>query len=199
MHHTTRTTNLTTTTNPTATDRPIGRKQRTGRRLLLVAAGAAIALTGCGDDGDSAVVDGVLQVEMTDFTFGDLPAEVPAGTRIEVTNSSTSELHEYVTYRLPDGDDRPVDEIIADAEALLTGGPPVAVLLAPPGSDEQIPAVGDGTLAEPGRYVVLCAIPTGADPADYLAAAATSEGPPQVAGGPPHFVHGMFAELTVTG
>ena len=75
---------------------------------------------------------------------------------------------------------------------------PVAVLLAAPGG-EQIPAGGDGTLAEPGRYVLLCAIPTGAHVAEYLVAAATSEGPPQVDGGPPHFMNGMFAEITVTG
>jgi hypothetical protein len=59
--------------------------------------------------------------------------------------------------------------------------------------------VGDGTLVEPGRYAIACFIPTGADPAEYLEAAAqTEEGPPQgVAGGPPHFVQGMVAELVV--
>ena len=58
-------------------------------------------------------------------------------------------------------------------------------------------AVGDGTLQEPGRYLVICTIPTGADPAEYLAAEATSNGPPDVEGGPPHFTHGMYAELDV--
>ena len=73
------------------------------------------------------------------------------------------------------------------------------VLLQPPGSDEQIVAVGDGTLTEAGRYVLMCFIPTGADPEEYLAAAAASEGeaPTGVAGGPPHFVNGMYAELQV--
>lgn len=174
------------------------RSTRNRTRLVTVALAAALTLTACGDDGDDAIVDGVLTVEMSDFTYDGIPDEVPAGTRIEVTNSSDNELHEFVTYRLPDDDDRPVDEIIADAGSLLGGGPPVAVLLAPPGSDEQIPAVGDGTLAEEGRYVILCAIPTGADPDEYLAAAATSEGPPQVDGGPPHFMQGMYAEVTVT-
>ena len=56
-----------------------------------------------------------------------------------------------------------------------------------------------GFVAEPGRYLILCAIPTGADPAEYLAAAATSEGPPQVEGGQPHFMNGMYAEILVTG
>ena len=73
------------------------------------------------------------------------------------------------------------------------------VLLAPPGSSEQIVAVGDGSLTEPGRYLVACFIPTGADPQAYLDAASSSEGgPPEVEGGPPHFTHGMWAEVTVT-
>ena len=167
-------------------------------RLTALALAAGVALAACGDDGNDAIVDGVLTVEMSDFTYDGIPDEIPAGTRIEVTNSSPTELHEFVTYRLADDDDRPVEDIVADAEALLTGGPPVAVLLAPPDSDEQIPAVGDGTLADPGRYVILCAIPTGANPDEYLAAAATSDGPPQVDGGPPHFMEGMYAEVEVT-
>jgi len=162
--------------------------------LGLILAGG-VALTACGDDGETI---GVLAVDMSDFTYGDLPSEVGAGTRIEVSNSSTTELHEFVAYRLADGDDRGADAIVADAPSLVAGGPPVAVLLAPPGG-EQIAAVGDGTLAEPGRYLILCAIPTGADVDDYLAAASTSDGPPQVDGGPPHFMNGMFAEITVTG
>jgi hypothetical protein len=57
---------------------------------------------------------------------------------------------------------------------------------------------GTGTLSEAGRYALICVIPTGADPDEYLAAAAASEGgPPDVEGGPPHIVQGMFAELTV--
>ena len=164
---------------------------------LLLAAGA-FTLAGCGADGDDAVQDGVLTVEMDDFHYGDLPDEVPAGTRIAVENESENELHEFVTYRLADDDDRTVDEIMADPGALLTSGPPVAVLLAMPDSDEQIAAVGDGVLAEPGRYIILCAIPTGANPGEYLAAAAESDGPPEVDGGPPHFTQGMVAELTVT-
>ena len=60
------------------------------------------------------------------------------------------------------------------------------------------PVVGDGTLTEPGRYAIICSIPIGADPAEFLAAAQEStEGPPQVAGGPPHFTSGMYGELVV--
>lgn len=49
-----------------------------------------------------------------------------------------------------------------------------------------------------GRNAIFCAIPTGADPEEYFAASAESEGgPPDVEGGPPHFAMGMFAELIV--
>lgn len=164
-------------------------------RLLGLLLAGSVTLTSCGDDGETV---GVLAIEMSDFTYGDLPDEVAAGTRIEVTNSSETELHEFVAYRVADDDERSAEDIIADAATLVADGPPATVLLAAPGS-EQIAAVGDGTLAEPGRYLILCAIPTGADVDEYLAAAATSDGPPQVDGGSPHFVNGMFAEVDVTG
>lgn len=177
------------------------RQVRFGRQALIaaVAIAGAATLSACGDDAGAAAEDGVLTVEMADFHYGDLPEEVPAGTRLTIENTSTAELHELVAIRLPDDDDRSVEEILDDdPSALFADGPPATVLLAPPGG-EQIAAVGDGTLVEPGRYLVLCAIPTGADPDEYLAAAATSDGPPQVDGGPPHFVHGMADELLVTG
>jgi hypothetical protein len=93
-----------------------------------------------------------------------------------------------------------VEELAGLSPGELMGalGEPTMVLLAEPAGGTTIPAVGDGTLSEPGRYAVMCFIPTGADPAEYLRVAAeTEEGPPQVPGGPPHFVHGMHAELLV--
>ncbi|MFP5488731.1 MAG: hypothetical protein ACLGHQ_10550, partial [Acidimicrobiia bacterium] len=166
--------------------------------IAALAAGCAVTLAACGDDAGAAA-DGVFEVTMADFHYGDLPDEVPAGTRLEIENTSATELHELVAFRLADDDDRTVEEILdGDLAGLLSTAPPATVLLAAPGG-EQIAAVGDGTLTEPGRYLLLCAIPTGADPDEYLAAAATSDGPPQVDGGPPHFVHGMADELVVTG
>lgn len=170
--------------------------RRTHRLTALFAASGMIVLGACGPEA-GAVDDGVLTVTMTDFSYGDLPTEVPAGTRIDVVNESSTELHELVAIRLADGDDRSVDELLDDLDGILSAGPPAAVLLAAPG-DDPVAAVGDGSLTAPGRYLVLCAIPTGADPAEYLAAAAEGDGPPQVAGGAPHFVHGMADDLVVT-
>ena len=169
--------------------------RRTTLALFLC---APLLFAACGDDADATADDGVLDVTLSDFSFGELPDEVAAGTRVRVDNASERELHELVAVRLPDGDDRSVDEIVASGlDDLFSAGPPAAVLLAAPGG-EQIDAVGDGILAEPGRYLLVCAIPTGADPQEYLEQAATSDGPPEVDGGPPHFVNGMVDELLVT-
>lgn len=140
-------------------------------------------------------------VGLVDYAFTDLPDELAAGSTLSVDNQSDAELHELVAVRLPDSEERAVSELLElppEELAAFFGGVQ-AVLLQPPGSDEVIVAEGDGTLTEAGRYAVICAIPTGADPQEYLAAAAEAEGgPPQgVAGGPPHLVNGMWAELTV--
>jgi hypothetical protein len=194
--------------------------------VSLLAAGLAL-LPACGDDEDDGASDtttteeatsstteapdpeepatdepGVLEVELVDYAFEGLPESVPAGTRLTVTNSSEAELHELIAIRIPDEETRPVEELVElpDEElgAIFGEGPPDTVLLAAPGG-EQVDAVGDGTLSEPGRYVLACFIPTGVDPDAYLNAPPSEEGPPQVPGadGPPHIAHGMWAELVV--
>ena len=174
-----------------------------------------LTLSACGSDENSspttvAVADAThdttdhesatVTIGGVDFGFTDVPASVPAGTTLELQNTSTTELHELVAFRLPDGDDLPLDELVQLPPDQLTPrlGAPVTVVLQAPGSDQQIVAVGDGSLQEPGRYVIMCFIPTGVDPQVYLDAAAASNGePPDVPGGPPHFVNGMHAELLV--
>lgn len=152
------------------------------------------------DNTDTQATGGnVVEIVMRDFEFANVPDSVPAGTQITVINEAEDELHEVVAFRLPDDEERPVSELVhLDPDALTAVlGEPATVLLAAP-SGPQIDAVGDGTLTEPGRYAIMCFIPTGADVDEYLAAAAQSEGgAPEVEGGPPHFVHGMFAELLV--
>lgn len=164
--------------------------------VVATVAVAVLALAACGDNGANISEPGTIEVELSDFRFEDLPRSVEAGTQIAISNTSATELHELVAFRLDDGDDRTVDDVLADPAALLASEPTL-VLIAAPGSDEHVVAVGDGALAEPGRYLIACFIPTGADPDEYLAAAATSEGPPDVPGGPPHIAHGMFAEILV--
>ena len=172
-------------------------RTKTSRRLTRAAAVAAMATVAAACGGG----DGTETVTAVDYAFQNLPSEVDAGTTLKLENDSTKELHEMVIFRIPDDERRPVSELVrlpeAEQEAIFGEGPPLAVLLRAPGG-EQINAVGDGKLTQPGRYAVVCFIPTGADPAEYLAAAASpSEGPPQVAGGPPHAFQGMFGEITV--
>jgi hypothetical protein len=176
-------------------------------RLLAALLGLMLIATACGDDDaepapaeEAAGGPGeTITVTAIDYAFVGLPAQVKAGTTFTLDNQSSQELHEFVAVRLPDDETRPVAELVQlpmeELEALFPGV--ATVVIAPPGGD-GIPVEGTGTLEEPGRYAVICAIPTGADPAEYMAAAAEAEGgPPEVAGGPPHFVQGMFGEIEV--
>lgn len=166
------------------------------RRITPLALLFLIALTACGGDPEPISAD----VGLIDYAYVGLPPSMPAGSTLTVTNSSSSELHELVALQLPEDEARSAAEIVADQDALVGLFPSVAaVLIAPPG-ETGFAVEGTGTLTEAGRYLIICAIPTGADPAVYLAAAAESEaGPPDVPGGPPHFVQGMFAEIVVEG
>lgn len=200
------------------------RKSLKNFALVAVAATTVLAAPACSDDdNDKATttstaagpsttlasgegsepddVDHSIHVTAVDFAFENLPSEIPAGSRITLSNEADAELHELVAIRLPDEETRPVSELVklpeAELGAIMAASAPATVLLAEPGG-EQIPAVGDGTLTETGRYLIMCAIPTGVEPAVYLKAAAEAAGErPQVEGGPPHFVQGMFAEVTV--
>jgi len=128
-----------------------------------------------------------------------VPASVEAGTELQLTNVSSDEVHELVLTRLPDDEERSIEEIIEqprpEVEGIVMGGL-AGVSVAPPEAPGNV-VEGELVLDEPGRYALLCFIPTGADPDEYLAAAQESEGPPDVEGGPPHMFQGMHAEIVV--
>ena len=183
---------------------------------MLVVASLALFAFACGGDDDTGDDAGDQAAETTttrgdesskevvvtavDYSFQGVPERAQPGTKFSLENTSTKELHEFVAIKLPDDEKRSAADLVKLPQAeqeRLAGGPPAAVLLRPPGG-AQIAAVGDGTLSIPGRYLVICAIPTGAEPSAYLAAAQESQdGPPDVPGGPPHLVQGMFAELVI--
>lgn len=166
-------------------------------RAAVAAALLALVVGACGRTGTEPTT---IEVTALDYAYQGLPQTVPAGSTLTMSNDSTREVHELVAIRLPEDETRAVADLVADSEALPALFPHVTtVIVAPPGED-GVAVEGTGELVEPGRYAIICVIPTGADPQAYITAAAESEGgPPDVPGGPPHIVHGMFAELTVTG
>ncbi len=202
---------------------------RRRRRRLAVPTAVVLTLTlglaacGDGDDEDDAAATttvapretttsegaggtGGETIEITgiDYEYQGVPESVPAGAELSFTNDSDGEVHEMVVFRVKEDETRTIEEIAAlpedEQQAVVEPGPPSLVSFAFPGED-GIAAVGSGALTEPGRYALVCFIPTGADPQAYrdLFAAPPSddEGPPDIPGGPPHITQGMFAELIV--
>jgi hypothetical protein len=176
--------------------------------VALVVPLVALAVAACGGDDDTSspstsAAEGAApeqaQVVAVDYGFEGLPESISSETLLTLHNDSSSEAHELIAFALPEDETRAARELVALPESELASSlpdEPSLVLVAPPGED-AVTAVGDGTLA-PGRYLVFCAIPTGADPVEYLRQAQSAQdGPPHVAGGPPHFTSGMFAELVV--
>jgi hypothetical protein len=149
------------------------------------------------DGGDSASDAAATEVVAVDYHFEGLPERIDAGSQLTMHNDSAGEVHELVAMAIPEGETRSVEELTAlpqDELFAAVPGEPALVMVAAPGED-AIPVIGDGTL-DAGRYLVLCAIPTGADPVEFMRQAQQSQdGPPNVPGGPPHFTAGMYAEL----
>lgn len=150
--------------------------------------------TAATEGGDSLEITGV------DYAFEGVPETVEAGTQLTFTNASDVEFHELIMFRIPEGEDRPLAELLAlpDEEAQEAVGAPVGVSVAMPGEDGQV-VEGELIAEEPGRYVLLCFIPVGADPEAFAEAMQNPSAgePPQVEGGPPHVTEGMYAEFTV--
>lgn len=201
--------------------RPDPTRDRGGRRarglVLGVVAALVLALAGsaCSDDsGDTEAADetvattaapaetttttaGPTTVEVTaaDYAFAGVPEAVAAGSTISLTTEAGGEPHEVVAVLLPDEETRPAGELAAlpDAElGTLFAEEAALVTIALPGTtDTPGPVVGDGTLSEPGRYLLLCTFPQDTTVEDVE----SSTGPLQ--GDDPHYTLGMFAELSV--
>lgn len=107
--------------------------------------------------------------------------EMAAGGTFGVTfNNEGEEVHEFAMSRLAEGEDRPVEEILAsEEEPELTE---VAFGLACPGESTTF----NVDVSEPGRYVAVCFVPVGTT-------AETTEEP----SGPPHAMQGMFVDFTI--
>jgi hypothetical protein len=119
-----------------------------------------------------------VEVAGIDYAFEGIPETIEAGkTAFTFTNEAPEEFHEMVVFLIADGEDRPLDELLALGEAeaaeLLT---PQTAAFAPPGG--TFTAFAE---LEPGRYAAVCFVPVGG-----------------AEDGAPHFVEGMLAEFDVT-
>lgn len=180
------------------------------RKLIWLVVFAMIAVA-CGEDeggGTTAPTDSpttsvadddTLQIVGVNYAFQGVPETIPVGTELSFTNASEDEVHELVLIKIDDDETRSVAELLElpeeEAEEVTEF---LGVSVAFPGED-GIVVDGDLELDEPGRYVFLCFIPTGADPEAFREAVESgADEAPEVEGGPPHFTQGMMAEVTVT-
>ncbi len=130
---------------------------------------------------------GALGVTATEYAFDGIPEEVPAGTTLLTFANDGTEFHEAVVLQIAEGEERSFEELMAlpeeESAALVTDK---AFVFTPPDTETYVTAELD-----PGRYVAMCFVPTGATP-EALESGATldeSDG---------HFMHGMVTEFQVT-
>jgi hypothetical protein len=124
-------------------------------------------------------------VSATEYAYDGIPETLEAGpTSFELTNDG-AEVHELLLVRKNDGVTQTAEELLAlpEEEALMMVTEVGSGAFASPGDTEY--SVVD---LEAGDYVAVCFIPTGM----------TSEEQTAAEDAPPHFVHGMVHEFTVS-
>jgi hypothetical protein len=125
-------------------------------------------------------------ITATEYQFGGTDALEAGGDFAVTFENHGKELHELHVAKLADGETRSVDEIIADPSAEATTKA-VGHSFACPGTAAPVAGVD---LSDPGRYIVLCFIPTGAradtDPKDFDTL------------GEPHAMRGMVVEIDIS-
>lgn len=170
------------------------------RKTVGVLSAVALTLAACGGDG---AVGGTIEVTGVDYGYSGVPELVESGAELTFVNDSSEEVHELVLVKIVDGEARSVQEILElpeeESESLVEFQ---GVLVALPDDNGTNPeAEGDSiAVTEAGRYVLICFIPQGADPAVVEEAmAGGGEGPPDMGDGTPHAFLGMVAEFEVTG
>jgi hypothetical protein len=132
--------------------------------------------------GENCDVD-ELDATAEEYTFSGLPEETAAGYYIVNFSNEGNEFHELLAVRINDDVTLPLEEILAlpeeEADTMVEF---LGAAFAAPGES----TVASLNLAEPGRYAVVCFIPTGTTSME-------TEG-----SGPPHAMQGMTQEITVS-
>ncbi|MDH3731501.1 MAG: hypothetical protein OES13_10345 [Acidimicrobiia bacterium] len=146
-------------------------------------------------------------ITATDYEYLGVPDVVAVGTTIKLMNASSEEFHSAFIIRLDDGDERTAEELTAlsvgelapasGADPNVTGTMQVA-MFARPGESEYRTVLGGPRISTPGRYVILCLVPVGADPAE-VESQVEFGAPRQIEGVDRHDQVGEFAEFIVEG
>jgi hypothetical protein len=124
-------------------------------------------------------------ITATEYSFAGTDALEAGGAFAVTFVNDGKELHELHVARLADGEERPMEAILEDPMAEQSTAS-VGHSFACPGETAEAAGVN---LTEPGRYIVLCFIPTGAtadtDPAQFDSL------------GMPHAMNGMAVEIDI--
>lgn len=135
-------------------------------------------------EGDAEVV----QVTAVDYAFQGVDDTYAAGQYGFEFRNDGDELHEMVVFRIDEEEQRPVEELLQlpqeEAQGLVEQ---VTGSFACPG--EEAPRAVAADLTEPGRYAMVCFVPTGFT--------AEVEDPATLEDAEPHFAQGMYTEFTV--
>lgn len=172
-------------------------------RLKTSMTASALALALVSACGGSDAAEGTIEITGQDFAFEGVPETAVSGAELAFRNESEVEFHEMVVFRIVDGEERPLTELLElpeeESESLIEFQ---GVLVAMPGESGFNPESESTSVAlsEAGRYGIVCFIPQGADPAAVEEAmAGATEGPPDLGDGTPHAFLGMAAEFQVEG
>lgn len=124
-------------------------------------------------------------ITASEYTFAGTDAFKAGGAFAMTLKNEGKELHELHVAKLADGEKRPVEELLADP-SVEPASTSVGHAFACPGTTADPTGVD---LRSPGRYLVLCFIPTGAradtDPKDFEML------------GEPHAMRGMVVEIDI--
>lgn len=139
-------------------------------------------------DGECGFHD--LSVTAKNYEFDGIGDELDAGPTLVTFVNTADEFHEVVILRRNDGDDTAIAELLSmEEDEAMSHVTPVAGAFAAPGTTGWT-----SVDLEPGSYVAVCFLPTGATEEAW---AEMMAGGPEV-DGMPHAMQGMTAEFEVT-
>lgn len=140
------------------------------------------------------------EVSAGDYFFDGIPESVPFGTRLELVNVSESEFHTLELFFLG-GDETPLEDLqqmsLFELRQLFDVS---SVVFSLPGRQAYGQLTGPGwtppILNRPGRWIVVCSIPVGADPS-FVAENIEANPIPVPEGGRHHYQEGQIVDVFV--